>query len=357
VRFDTGSRFRLRCRLAKMGYDSAIPTTGGTVGIDIDALPSYDDLPEVPDAGFPVRSAWGVFGKDDEIGCWNLVTPEKTAEAARLVRKGAVFPLNCALDELPRGYFWFRNAPRRTMFDCSGGVRASYDEYLDNFCPQASTQWDGHRHVAHPALGFYNGVTHDSVLAENSTVLGIQNLAERGIATRGVLLDVGRYLESQGRPIDPHSVTTIDAATLEACRLAQGVEIRPGDVLIFRVGWLDWLRKQPLSIHNELAEHLVVPGLLAGDDMARYLWNLHVAAIASDVIAVEAWPPQFADPARGFLHFRLITFFGMNLGELWDIDKLAADCAADGVYEFMLTSAPLNIRGGVGSPPNALAIK
>ena len=148
-----------------------------------------------------------------------------------------------------------------------------------------------------------------------------------------------------------HSSETIDAATLEACRAAQGVEIRTGDVLVIRVGWLEWLRKQPLAVHNELAEHLVVPGLLAGDEMARYIWDAHVAAVASDAIAVEAWPPEFADPARGFLHFRLITFFGMNLGEMWDIDALAADCAADGVYEFMLTSAPLNITGGVGSPP------
>ena len=91
---------------------------------DIKTIPSYDELPEAANAGFPARSAWGVFGADDELGCWNLVTPEKTAEAAGLVRKGAVFSLNASLNELPRGLFWFRNAPRRTMFDCSGGLRA-----------------------------------------------------------------------------------------------------------------------------------------------------------------------------------------------------------------------------------------
>jgi hypothetical protein len=90
--------------------------------------------------------------------------------------------------------------------------------------------------------------------------------------------------------------------------------------------------------------------------MAAYLWNLHIAALATDAIAVEAWPPVVTAD-RGFLHINLITYFGMNLGEMWDVDALAADCAADGVYEFMLTSAPLNIRGGVGSPPNALALK
>ena len=47
----------------------------------------------------------------------------------------------------------------------------------------------------------------------------------------------------------------------------------------------------------------------------------------------------------------------MNIGELWYLEDLAADCAQDGVYEFMFTSAPLNVLGGVGSPPNALGIK
>jgi kynurenine formamidase len=322
-------------------------------------LPAFDELPEAagPSLGAgasPHRSAWGIFGEHDEIGTWNLVTPEKTAEAATMVRKGAVFSLNAPLDVLPRSLFWFRSAPRRTMFDCSGGIRLSYDEYLDNFCPQASSQWDGWRHIAHPAAGFYNGRTHDEVLAERSPVLGIQNLAERGIATRGVLLDVGRHCEAAGAPIDLHSSFTIDVPLLEACRKAQGVDIRPGDVLIVRTGWLDWVRKQAAPVQTELAEQLVAPGVLAGEEMARYLWDAHVAAIAGDAIAVESWP---IDRDRGFLHIQLIVYFGMTLGEMWEVEPLAADCAADGVYEFMFTSAPLNIHGGVGSPPNALAIK
>jgi hypothetical protein len=70
-----------------------------------------------------------VFGDDDEIGTWNTVTPEKTTAAAGLVRKGAVFAMNLPLDAMPsRPFFWFRGNPRHTIFDCSGGVRVSYDE-------------------------------------------------------------------------------------------------------------------------------------------------------------------------------------------------------------------------------------
>lgn len=47
----------------------------------------------------------------------------------------------------------------------------------------------------------------------------------------------------------------------------------------------------------------------------------------------------------------------LPLGEFWVLDELAADCAADGRYEFMLVAPPLNIPGAVGSPLNPIAIK
>jgi len=100
---------------------------------------------------------------------------------------------------------------------------------------------------------------------------------------------------------------------------------------------------------------LRAPGIGPVDEMAEYLWDLHVAAVAADNTSLEAWPP--GSESGGFLHFKLIPHFGMPIGELWWLEDLGADCAADGVYEFMLTSAPLNVPGGVGSPPNALAIK
>jgi len=58
-----------------------------------------------------------------------------------------------------------------------------------------------------------------------------------------------------------------------------------------------------------------------------------------------------------FLHFWLIPCLGMPIGELWWLDDLARACAADRRWVFQLVSEPLNVRGGVGSPPNALAIR
>ena len=110
-----------------------------------------------------------------------------------------------------------------------------------------------------------------------------------------------------------------------------------------------------LHMSGEAMVHLRAPGIGPDEEMAAYLWDLHIAAVAGDNPSLEAWPP--GPESGGFLHFRLIPLLGMNIGELWYLEDLAADCAQDGVYEFMLTSAPLNVPGGVGSPPNALAIK
>jgi kynurenine formamidase len=89
--------------------------------------------------------------------------------------------------------------------------------------------------------------------------------------------------------------------------------------------------------------------------MCAWLWNHHFAAIGADNPAVEAWPHPLVPDV--YIHHRLLALLGMPLGEMWYVDQLAADCAADGVYDFLFTSAPLNLHGGVGSPPNALAIK
>jgi hypothetical protein len=55
-------------------------------------------------------------------------------------------------------------------------------------------------------------------------------------------------------------------------------------------------------------------------------------------------------------HTWAIRDMGMMLGEVWNLEELSADCASDGVYEFLLV-APLPFTGAVGSPLNPVAIK
>lgn len=86
-----------------------------------------------------------------------------------------------------------------------------------------------------------------------------------------------------------------------------------------------------------------------------------VAAVAGDMIAFEQMPPKRPDGSEGtiaelVLHQYFLSLFGMCIGELWDLKALSEKCKELGRYSFLLTSAPLNVPGSIGSPPNALAI-
>jgi hypothetical protein len=314
-------------------------------------LPSFDELPISPDK--PPRSAWGLFGDEDQIGTLNLLTPERVAAAAKLVRRGEIFALNLEL-ELPNPPLFFREALRQTI---KRNSPHTCDEIYDNFNTQASTQWDGLTHYGHRRHGFYNGVISTQVTGQEGTRNGIEHWARRGIAGRGVLVDFARWAEQQGIAFDPGKRSEITAEQLQEAARAQGITFQTGDILLVRTGWIAWYRALGFRERFLLAHtwpHQLC-GLRQGEDSLRFLWDNHFAAIASDCPAFEAYPA--ADPDVGLMHETIIGLWGMPIGELFNLDALATDCAQDRTYEFLLTSAPLNRLGGVASPPNALAIK
>lgn len=79
------------------------------------------------------------------------------------------------------------------------------------------------------------------------------------------------------------------------------------------------------------------------------------------MIAFEHIPPKKPDGSEGsvaelVLHQYFLALFGMPIGELWDLKALSEKSKELGRYSFLLTSVPLNVPGGIGSPPNALAV-
>jgi hypothetical protein len=184
---------------------------------------------------------------------------------------------------------------------------------------------------------------------------------------------VARWRESQGRPLQPDQSDPIEPDDLLGTINAARVIVEPGDILLIRTGWLSWYRALSADERTALAGEGALKncGLRPGTEMARTLWDLHPAAVAADNPALEVWPPgSLLDPDKAasirddqdqlhefFLHFALLPLLGMPIGELWDLDALAEDCAADNRYTCFFASAPLNLDAGVASPPNAIAIK
>ncbi|MGD9793915.1 MAG: cyclase family protein [Acidimicrobiia bacterium] len=312
-------------------------------------LPSYAELSSRVD-GAPPGVAWGVFGDDDQIGTVNLLDTGRVLAGTQEVRQGRVFSLNWDVT-LP----WphpYRDRPQRTHIVAPGVAR---DDYMAPFYLQYSSQWDGLRHIETHGR-FYNGVDPAVVDDPTSTTLGIQDWAKRGIVGRGVLLDVARHRAALGTPIEPTDRFEISAVMLDEVAASQGTSIERGDILLIRTGWVGWY--QGLD-HAGRAAALTVdgaqPGLAPVEETAAWLWDRHVAAVAADNMALEVAPLQM--DAEHFLHFRVIPAFGMPIGEFFWLDDLAAACAEDRRWSFLFTSAPLNVPGGVGSPPNALAIR
>ena len=316
------------------------------------SLPDYDDLPTV--AGAPPRSAWGVWGEHDVFGCLNLLSAEAVRRAAARVRRGAVFPLNLEM-ELPDPPLFGR---ARFVHEITG-QRVGHDELLSQWNTQSSSQWDGFRHVRSAEHGFFGGVADEDH--------GVHHWARRGIAGRAVLADVARWRERAGRPLRMDAPDPIEPDDLLATLIDQGVSVETGDILLIRTGWVAWYRGLDAAGRQGLVPRFAAPGLRPGEATARLLWNLHVAAVAADNPSLEVWPPgalvaggegrpDFTGPET-FVHRSLLPLLGLPIGELWDMDALAADSVQDGTWDSLLTSAPLNLRSGVASPPNAIAVK
>jgi kynurenine formamidase len=230
----------------------------------------------------------------------------------------------------------------------------SRDDYLDRFWLQGSSQWDAYAHFRHPVHGDYNGVDSADIHAGAGGRLGVDAWAAQGIVGRGVLIDLARSFERRSVAYDVASPFSFTVDDLERAAEEQALEFRPGDILILRTGWMR--AYQAASPADFIRTNIVCAGLEPSERTAAFLWDQRFAAVAADNCSVESCP----SPPGGYqfpLHCILLPLFGMPIGEFWDLEGLAAACAADGCYEFFFASVPLNLRGGIGSPAQALAIR
>ena len=126
-------------------------------------MPSYDDLPPLDEGG---RSAWGVFGEGPSHGTVSLQTPERIAAAASLVRTGELFSLNAPVT-WPDPPLFLRKAVEHTLL--AESATPGFDERLDVFYPQGSSQWDSLAHVGYAPDRFYNGASAADIHAGPAT--------------------------------------------------------------------------------------------------------------------------------------------------------------------------------------------
>lgn len=297
--------------------------------------------------------AWGRWGPDDQRGTLNYITPEKVREAASLVRSGRVFSLQLPLDsDGPQtGAFGRHNPIHQMVMSGVDHVAGSQpaplgfgyaDDSLFLFL-QGGTQWDALGHIFRYGKT-YNGYEASAVSSTGAGVLGIEHAPE--VVSRGVLLDLPTMLGAPLLPGDAIMPELLDAACSHF-----GVDVGEGDILLIRTGDMHRRRALPGWDGFSLGD---APGLSVLS--TPWLGERRVAAIVTDTWGVEVRPNEIDDSFQP-VHLVLIPAMGLFVGEIWDLEELAADCANDGTYEFMLVAPPLRITGAVGSPTNPQAIK
>lgn len=295
-------------------------------------------------------SNWGRWGPDDQRGTLNLITADCILRAVTLIRRGAVFNLGIPLDSSGPQTGRVRINPLHLMSAIGRPGRGPDDpmRYNDDYLVvplQAATQLDGLAHVYYDDL-LYNGTPAATVSAHaGAQRLGIENI-RRGVVGRGILIDLPALRGEPWLPVD-HVITPDE---LDHALRAEGCEAGPGDIVLIRTGW----RRKFLT--DRSAEDFMAgePGI--GMACITWLRERDVAAVCSDNYAVEVRPGESPDISLG-VHLVLIRDMGMTLGEIFDLEDLATDCARDGIYEFFFCASPLPVTGGVGSPVNPLAIK
>ena len=304
-------------------------------------------------------SRWGQWGADDEKGAANFLTAERVVAAAMLIQKGSVFSLAIPLDETGP-VFPGRLSPHHTMVlsgaDYSAGMPPTFgdmnfaDDYI--YMPlQGSTQWDA---LSHGWYGetLYNGVPQNAIrtspAAGGATRLGIENIKDSMVG-RGVLIDVLRH---KGGTLPPGY--TITRADLEAALAKQGTEVRQGDIVVVRTGFVPAFYE--ISDPIERMRYVAGPQTGVGPDVIPWVKEMKITGLAADNLALEVLPPPSPELGLG-VHGNLLRDLGVYIGEIWWLEDLAEDCAKDGRYDFFLAAQPLNLTGAVGSPLNPVAIK
>lgn len=294
-------------------------------------------------------SNWGRWGKEDELGSLNLITPAKRIAAAKLVKKGISVSLakdmNTVRDEVNQKPF--KHTVTTEEF---GDHETAGDIYSVEYHGFAHSHIDGLPHFSHKGF-LYNGVPISAIKPAGVERLGIAHAGVEGIFTRGVLIDMPAHLGVAH--LAPGTAITIK--DIEQWEKSNKIKVGSGDVLLLRTGrWA--INPDDNSDANSDAKPELQEMAIAGfhASVAGWLKERDVAVVGSD--AISDVMPSGVDGLPTPLHELVLVGLGMPILDNLDLELLAATAVREKRTTFLFTAAPLRVVGGTGSPLNPLAI-
>jgi len=291
------------------------------------------------------RRNWGRWGKDDQKGALNLVTPAKRAAATRLVKTGRAvslsrpFPKEPGINNAFPAQHFMRTFPRGI-----GGFAADY--YGIFYHGVASTHIDALCHTW-DAEAMWNGRDPRKEITFDGATFGAIEHWSEGILTRAVLLDVPRH---RGVPSVTQD-TPVHGWELEDMLAARKLTLEPGDAVCVYSGREAWQGANPATPYGRPfgpppqqrpGLHVSCLPFLRDHDVSVLVWDM-----------IDHLPIGYDVPWA--VHAAIFAY-GVALLDNALLEPLARACAEEGRDEFMLVIAPLVVVGGTGSPANPLAV-
>lgn len=305
--------------------------------------------PELVELADKVRN-WGRWGDEDQRGTGNLIDAAATRRGVAAVQAGRTFDLTIPMGPAsPQvGGAPGRFNPMRWMLSINetytgDGNDACYNDDVVSMPLSAGTHLDSLAHVTYGGR-LYNGYPDTEVTASaGATKLGADKIGP--VVTRGVLLDVAR-VKGVERLEPGYAITAED---LDAAVDQAGVMLQPGDGVLVRTGHMQLFHEGDTWKYNHDCAGLSTLTI-------EWVHRHDIGVIVSDTYVLEVWPPQ--DWAIMMpVHMIHLRDMGQLQGQNFNLEELAADCAADGVYEFLFSATPEPITGSCSSPVAAVAVK
>ncbi|QOY88493.1 cyclase family protein [Paludibaculum fermentans] len=285
-------------------------------------------------------SNWGRWGKSDESGTLNLITPASRLAAARLVREGVAVSLSHDADK--------EKAPDNAKPFVHEMITTSEQPGADIFRDSFSIVHHGIMHTHLDALchfsykgSSYNGFSTKEVTSKGAARLSIE-AARNGLFARGILIDVP---ELKGVPyLEPGAA--IFPEDLDAWEKKTGLRVKPGDVVLIRTGrWARRVEKGPWSMAERAGLHA---------SSVAWLHKRDIAVLGSDASA-DVWPSQ-VEGIQQPVHTLVIVAMGTPILDNVDLEELSRESRKRKRWDFLLTAAPLTVPGATGSALNPIAI-
>jgi kynurenine formamidase len=280
----------------------------------------------------------GRWGRDDELGTLNYITPQKRVAAAALVKVGEVVSVG---RDLSTRQSKTNGQPVVHMMTYSDAKSPSCGDYF-TIAPHGMvvTHMDALCHFSWNDQ-FYNGRKRSESLTASGSKWGSIYAQRQGIFTRGVLLDVAA---ARGVPwYNPDEYVTV--ADFEAAEKRQRVRVESGDAIFVRTGME--------RMEAELGEQDIYPRAGLHAECAEWMHDRQVSVYGGDCIEKLPYPSESFTSA---MHMIVLASMGLPILDWPALTELAATCARLNRWDYLLTTAPLRLPGGTASPINPLCI-